>query len=71
MGPGARDGGSEWSSSCYKVELISYKVSCGVRGRECEQRQGAAGSREVLFTEIGKALGGASLGVTLGILFRT
>lgn len=58
-----------------KVELISCRISCGLRGRACEQRQGAAGSMDVLFTEmgkvLGKVLGGASLRVTLGVLFRT
>ena len=75
MGQGARDGGSEWSGSKYKVELISCRISYGLRGRACEQRQGAAGSMDVLFTEmgkvLGKVLGGASLRVTLGVLFRT
>lgn len=71
MGQGARDGSSEWSGSKYKVKLISCRISCGVRGRACEQRQGAAGSMDVLFTEMGKVLGRASLRVTLGVLFRT
>lgn len=59
------------SGQVLSTRLISCRISCGVRGRACEQRQGAAGSMDVLFTEMGKVLGGASLRVTLGVLFRT